>query len=112
MSNYATISRSCWNANQSWNLDRIVKVLGPIRTGSGPARKLRVEIRRNSYDDQSHARVSVWTEGGWAVVAQKPIGECRSSAVHYTTRELTDTQEFLFDRDADELLDIAVQVIS
>lgn len=108
MSTPIIINRNLSNGNQSWNYDEIVEV--PSTTLGNPD-KLRVEIRRNSYDDQSFARVSFWTPAGWSTVAALPIADCRCAAVSYTSKSLTMSQQEAFDLDSERLIDIAMAVI-
>jgi len=45
--------------NQSLNFSRVVK---------HNTQRFKVSIRRNAYDNQSHATVSLWTPNGWTEV--------------------------------------------
>lgn len=71
--------------------------------------KIMVEIKRNAFDDQSFAVVKLWTEKGWTFVCQKPIGECQCRSVSYV-QDRVDSN--LFQRDCDNLLNIATQIVS
>jgi hypothetical protein len=74
--------RRVWHANQSWNYEAIID--------AGYSFPLRVEVRRNAYDEQSFARVSAWggPEQGWAHIAARAGVELACRVVSYTERDV------------------------
>lgn len=103
--NYILINRNLSNGQQSWVLDEI---------GELGDNKLRTQIRRNAYNDQSTARISVWTgiENGWTEVASLPITECACSSVSYTTKTLAFAEHEMFDADVERLVGLAAAVLA
>lgn len=97
-----TIQRDFFKHMQSWCLTLI--------TEEQCGTKLRVQIRRNAYDDQSQAVCSVWstTRREWTEVVRKPITACRCASVSYVTPA---PDQALFDADADMLRAMALLVI-
>lgn len=53
-----------WKGSQSLYVTR----LGEVANGLGRPRRFRTTMRRDSYDDQSYARVELWTPNGWVEV--------------------------------------------
>ncbi len=70
----ATISERVWKGTQSVNYEQVFE-FGPNR--------LRVRIKRDAYDNQSHARVHVWL-GGWVLVCSTPIEWMYCRTLSYT----------------------------
>lgn len=93
---YSIIETREFRGTQSHNLTRIVK------THQG--HKLRIHIKRDSYDFQSYARIELWseTEGRWNFVHGIPYGEiaCVKSALDSKREE-----------DAAELLRTALLIV-
>lgn len=93
---YSIIESREFRGTQSRNLTRVVK------TGQG--HKLRIRIKRDSYDFQSYARIELWseTEGKWNFVNNIPHPEmaCVKSAFDGKMEE-----------DAVELLRIALLIV-
>ena len=79
------ISEQFYLANQSWNYE--------LTSRSPSGHKLRVEIRRNSYDDQSyvHGLVFDTIHNKWNVIVSRPIGtaSCKSASYVRTTEDIT-----------------------
>lgn len=96
----STISERFYNQSHSWNYERTVKI------GS---RKVRVQIRRNAYDQQSYARTHVWAGDAWNLVCSRPISECKCSTVSYVNDGATDR---LFKKDADSIIEETVEVLA
>jgi hypothetical protein len=94
------ISMRTWKSDQSWNFQTIINFDGC---------KLKVEIRRNAYDNQSFARVKRWDGDQWNIVCSRPITECRCQSISYVSKNITDVN---FLKDADSLVDEAMAVIS
>lgn len=95
-----------FKGSQSLELIRIREVDG---------HKIKVHIDRDSYDSQSSAKASVWTDGGWSVVVSRPITSMRavgtSAHVRPDTRQY-ETAEDNFNLDADDLQAAALAVVS
>jgi hypothetical protein len=92
---------SVWNANQSW----YYKALWT----SGDYR-LQVNIRRNAFEDQSYARVEVWSaaELKWSTVVSQPITLMVCKKVSYVQENVTIRN---FAADEESLLDEAAIVL-
>ncbi len=76
--------------------------------------KVRVEIKRDCYDNQSYWRCSVWDEGSneWHVAIALPANTFRNAhGCSYTERlPFSDDTEMAFHLDRDELLNIVVKL--
>lgn len=96
----APIQEDLWNANQSWNYERVQQVEG---------HHFRVRIRRNAYDHQSHATCERWDGDRWRQVISRPIEEMTCSAVSYVTKS---PDQLLFQDDACELIALALKVVA
>ena len=71
-----TTTTDMWEAGQSLHGKAIDSTHEP---------KLRADIRRNAYDDQSHARLEAWTEEhGWETVRSHPITAMKIAPHSYT----------------------------
>lgn len=79
-----TITERIWNANQSWCIERVVRV-----PSSNGWRTLKAEVRRNPYNFQSAARVhQLNTETGeWTEVLDRHITELPAASVSYVMSE-------------------------
>lgn len=97
---HTIVSEQCWNENQSWNYT--------LTTKTDDGHKVRVRIRRNAHDFQSHAIAEYWNGSAWAEVQSRPITALRCAAVSYVTRGVTAGQ---FRADANDLIDAALEVI-
>jgi len=95
-----TISERLYNRDQSWYFERIVRK--DVR--SAP---LKVDIRRNAYDNQSGARVWRWNGSEWKLVVDAPISDCVCRSVRYTN----DASVSDFECDFDRLLNEALEII-
>jgi len=64
--------------SQSINYDSIVRVTH-FSPPQDVTKKLRIEIKRDSYDNQSHARISVWSTAteSWSMVASLTVQDSR-----------------------------------
>jgi len=93
---YTIIDNKEFRGRQSRNLTRILKI--------AQGNRLRISIKRDSYDFQSHARIELWseTEGKWNFVHSIPFAEmaCVKSALDGKMEE-----------DARELLRTALLII-
>ena len=94
------ISERCWKGQQSWNYEAIVKLYS--------TRKLRVTIKRDSYDFQCVARVDLWT-GEWTRVNSLSISECLCYKVSYVAMN---ADAVAFRPDAVRLLDVARKIVA
>jgi len=96
-----TIDERFWKGSQSLNYTRIV---------SAGDRRFRVTIKRDSYDNQSYARVEAWTDSaGWALVHSLPLGDCEHRSASHHDRQWEQRID-LFRATAVELLAVAAQV--
>ena len=93
---YSIIESREFRGTQSRNLSRIVK------THQG--HKLRIRIKRDSYDFQSYARIELWSEplGKWNFVHSIPHPEMAC---------VKSTFEGKMDEDAVELLRMALLIV-
>jgi hypothetical protein len=102
---YEVVSERLWLQSQSWKFQVIVKMPGhPV------PRKFRVRIKRNAYDDQSHAKVEVWANNKWESVSSMPIQDCKCAVISYVVRR-EDFGIGLFREDARTLLQEAKQIV-
>jgi len=98
------ISERLYNINQSWNYEQVLYMeINDIK------QKFKINIRRNSYDFQSFARVYVYSNehSGWNRIVNAPISECKCSEVNYLSKKV-DKKEFLDDRN--RLLEEAAKI--
>lgn len=93
------ISELCYNQNQSWNFDRYIEVNGV---------KLRIQIIRNAYDNQSRAQVEKWSGDKWEHVYYEPITCCACIRISYVDKNITVKD---FEIDYTRLLNIALKII-
>lgn len=89
------VSEDIYNRGQSWIYACV------LRNNSGP---LRVEIRANAYEEQSHATVSAWHQGGWTFHTLLPTSEWYADAPSYTAAWLDEGDVDLFRSVRDRLL--------
>jgi hypothetical protein len=92
------IEEQCFNQDQSWNYKSVIKVNGV---------SLKVDIRRNAYDFQSHAIVYRWDGTKWQNVWSKPITSCNCKSVSYVGKATKDD----FAADAFSLYTTALKII-
>jgi hypothetical protein len=103
---YEVVSEKLYNMNQSWNYKLIVVV------GRGKNKhKLRVDIRNNAYDFQSHAKISRWDGDKWYFVTSKPIEDCSCEAAVYVLRLDEHFDISIFRKDAIDLIEEAKAVV-
>lgn len=93
------ISEQLYNQNQSWYFIKIIEI---------QSHKIKVDIRRNAYDNQSHATIERWNGSEWKLVYQKPIMDCKCKVVSYVEKNVEKT---LFEADANELIDTAIKIL-
>lgn len=99
------INPIAYNTDQSWNYQ--VHFL----TGNGVM--LRISIRRNAYDNQSHARVEAFDGAGlkWNPLGSIPFETCACKTISYVQKQLTGSDMVLFEQDADRLLQMALVIL-
>lgn len=90
-----TVSEDFFNRSQSWNFVGVYR----MNTGS-----VRVDIRANAYEGQSHARLEVWTQHGWTFHSEVPTREWYKDAPTYVKGELDERDRYLFESVRNDLL--------
>jgi hypothetical protein len=70
--------------------------------------KLRVHIKSNAYEDQSHSKVERWTGSTWSTVHS--LGKRETPVSLYARRNPTEEANFKADRD--ELLRVAREILA
>jgi len=83
------IQKNLYNQNQSWNYLEIIE--------DTHGNRLRISVRRNAYEEQSHAKVERWDGNQWQFVTSIPITECACYDISYVTK---DPDQTLFEQDA------------
>lgn len=100
------IDLSVQNANHSWIWQQIREY------SNKQVHRLRANIRRNAYDNQSYANIEKWSdERGWVIISSHPVTDYPCAKVSYVTKELTDNDHESFIRTAEELFAIGVTFI-
>lgn len=96
------ISTRCYLADQSWYFERVTKFNGGIT--------LKINIRRNAYNDQSYAHVSIWdtVNTQWNIVVEAPISECVCQDIDYCSKGVTPSY---FEADHNRLLVEAMKIV-
>jgi hypothetical protein len=111
------IDQHASNSNQSWYFTKVVRmqIKGDGDYGLAKERAVRVRIRRNAYDNQSHAVCEVFSNEKWNRVCYKPIGECRSYKTSYTDTYGNNVMESVawarFEDDATDLFEKANKIL-
>ena len=97
MAGVTAVSQEFTNRSQSWCFT------GIYRTGYA---MYEVDIRANAYDEQSWAKLSVWsgTEKGWKHFVSLPTERWYPNAPSYTRKELTPEDKAMFIEVRDILL--------
>jgi hypothetical protein len=98
------ISSRCYNQDQSWYFERVIRY-----QGDNGHFTLKVHIRRNSYNSQSHAQVSIWDGFEWSNIVNAPISECVCKTISYTDNNVTMSQ---FEDDEKRLLEEALLIVT
>lgn len=95
------ICQDVYRGRQSWRY-KAVWQYGPER--------LQVDIERDAYDFQSHARISVWSRPKmeWSPLADLPMSQANCRSISYVSDGITAAD---FERDEATLLDRALMVI-
>lgn len=96
-----------YNHDQSWHHETLWKctIHSEDRTATWPPRvyKVKVEIRRNAYDDQSYQRAYAFdhTAAKWNLIVNSPIKGAACYDVSYVCK---DAKVALFHKDAEAVL--------
>lgn len=95
-----TIQREVFQGRQSWNLKHVLRFR---------SHQLLVEVKRDSYDFQSYARIKLFDGYKWNLLANIPYANMKSLSVSYVQKQ--ETVEPCLQADADELLRIATDLL-
>jgi hypothetical protein len=98
------ISIRCYNRDQSWYFETVIQFNNGVKQFT-----LKVNIRRNAYDNQSCAKVYFWDGTKWNVIVDAPITECECKKISYVTNNVTTND---FTADSDRLLKEALQIVA
>jgi len=97
------IDLSVRNADNSWYWQQIREY------SNKQVHRLRVNIRRNAYDNQSYANIEKWSdERGWVIISCHAITDYPCAKVSYVAKVLTDRDHEWFIQTAEELFTIGV----
>ena len=78
MNTFTQVSSDLTNRHQSW-------VYTSVWTHDDA--QIRIEVRANAYEDQSHANLSVWSEtSGWMFYTSLPTEDWYADAPSYTRK--------------------------
>lgn len=99
--NFELISHQFYNADQSWNFEKIINV--------GKA-KLRIHIRRNSANHQSFVRGYLFGNSQWNLIVDRPIETAACKSVSYVNPEKTVKKE-LFELDFESVFFELIKII-
>ena len=112
------IDKRFFKSNQSWCYTRIItlkiqkaKFSEHSKAVTYDEHKLKAEIRRNAYDDQSDARCYKFDGNKWNLVCSIPIKDCECQVVSYVCKKI-DARKDLFFQDSQTLFEIAKKIIS
>jgi hypothetical protein len=97
-----TISQQLYNLDQSWNYEKVVAVHDRL--------KLRVEIRRNAYDNQSYVRGHAFdpVHLRWNLLVDKPISTAACKEENYVKK----ANPSVFEQDAKQVLKELIDLCS
>lgn len=104
------IVERCWLDDQSWYYELMLRYVDPryTRTSERGTGRLRVSIRRNAFDMQSHAKVQKWDGKQWQDVCARHISECKCKDVSYVQKKMAPEA---FHVDATTLLNDAFLIV-
>lgn len=99
MIRFEQVSEDIYNRQASWWYESVLRVdsrvdattLRTSRPDEGHP-IVRVQIRRNAYQDQSFATLDIWTPTGWAKHTGIPAAEWWDDGPSHTTPVLTDPE--------------------
>ena len=80
-----TVMEKCWKEHQSAHYEAVVKWDNPVAT-------LRVQIKRDTYDYQSYARIHKWDGDKWQFITAIPYPLMESEAFAYDEPKEADFQ--------------------
>ena len=106
------LSERTWQASQSWYYEAIWEM-----TAGDTTTKLRIDIRRNAYDEQSHAYVWAWhpQDLKWNHLRSIPVEALACLPITYVTeRDRFEKEEMIemFRSDRTTLLQDAAEVLN
>lgn len=93
------IRENTYNESQSWHYELIIGKY---------SKRLWLQIRRNAYDFQSYAKISLWSGERWQLVYNEPIEYCECSKVSYIDKKVT---RDAFIADAERIIGIAESIL-
>jgi len=96
------ISEKLVKRASSWKWDKVIKTLD--------GKVFKTSIRRDAYDNQCSANVRIWVDEdkSWNFVYSMPIEDCACYKVSYTD---DNPLPFLFQKDHEELMNIAKKIV-
>jgi hypothetical protein len=100
------ISTRFYNQSWSWHYARTVAV---DESSNKPGIRIKVEICRNAYDQQSYGRTYIWSGSKWELVVNVPIEGLLCKHVSYTHNKY-EVNRKAFEKDADDLLDETIRI--
>lgn|SRR3990167_1663496 len=89
-------------ANQSWFYEAVWAVQNRV---------VRVNVRRNVYDSQSHEHLFLFDGDKWNLLMARPLNGVRFKPVSYVHETLTPVQKSLFTATEAELIAEAVDIL-
>jgi hypothetical protein len=105
------IQEKLFNGTQSLEFTGIYSITAPV---TKKVAKIRVDIKRDSYDNQSYAKISTWNEtNGWLPVTSLNFKTTATSSIFYQTKadKLTGSDIDKIGTDTEELIELAMAVI-
>lgn len=98
-----TLDERTWQGSQSWNFEGVYRLIGSPH-------KLRVSIKRDSYNAQSHARIEIWSQAElkWNFVRALPWEQTTTFGT-FAYQNSAPTAEFA--TDTQELLELAADIV-
>ena len=95
MTQLLNVSEEYTHRSQSWIFNGVYRKEGQL---------FEVEIWKNAYEGQSHAKVSIWGVGGWNHFISLPTEEWYSDLPSYTKQTLEHRDISAFQEGRDRLL--------
>lgn len=106
MTSWKLISQNIYNESDSWHFREIREY--PATTRGERNIRLRANVKRNAYADQSFVRIEQWSDvNGWLIIESFPINDYDARILSYVMRELTSEYSYALDATADQLFEIA-----
>jgi hypothetical protein len=97
-----TIIERVWKGSQSWNYQHVFTVPGTLH-------KLRVTVKRDSYDEQSWARIELWSGASWTLMQRLSGHEKIMKGLPSSVHDGVSAQSFA--KVHDELLRVASELL-